>query len=154
VDLGTWSWCLLLFMVIWWCEVWSKKNKSYYRNNISSVKPFQLMIGKIIGTSLAGILQFYMGFNWLSLCLPLVFFWANVGNSKSFSRIMEQAQQEFQVPPKCISRMEFTNSEYTNKFYSLFHRWLLSLQLFLCCNGAAVDNQTDSQQFLYPLLCL
>jgi ABC-2 type transport system permease protein len=28
---------------------------------ISSVKPFQLMIGKIIGTSLAGILQFLYG---------------------------------------------------------------------------------------------
>jgi ABC-2 type transport system permease protein len=27
---------------------------------ISSVKPFQLMIGKIIGTSLAGILQFFI----------------------------------------------------------------------------------------------
>jgi ABC-2 type transport system permease protein len=36
-----------------------KKNKSNYRNN-SSVKPFQLMIGKIIGTSLAGILQFFI----------------------------------------------------------------------------------------------
>jgi hypothetical protein len=40
--------------------------------------------------------------------------------------------------------MEFTNSEYTNKFYSLFHRWLLSLQLFYAAIGAAVDNQTDS----------
>jgi ABC-2 type transport system permease protein len=39
-------------------SVIEEKNKSYYRNNISSVKPFQLMIGKIIGTSLAGILQF------------------------------------------------------------------------------------------------
>jgi ABC-2 type transport system permease protein len=42
----------------------------------------------------------------------------------------------------------------TNKFYSLFHRWLLSLQLFYAAIGAAVDNQTDSQQFSYPLLCL
>jgi ABC-2 type transport system permease protein len=47
--------------------------------------------------------------------------------------------------------MEFTNSEYTNKFYSLFHRWLLSLQLFYAI-GAAVDNQTDSQQFLLPII--
>jgi hypothetical protein len=31
-------------------------------------------------------------------------------------------------------------------FYSLFHRWLLSTAL-LCGIGAAVDNQTDSQQF-------
>jgi ABC-2 type transport system permease protein len=41
---------------------------------ISSVKPFQLMIGKIIGTSLAGILQFfYMGFNWSFLLFASVF---------------------------------------------------------------------------------
>jgi ABC-type Na+ efflux pump permease subunit len=49
---------------------------------ISSVKPFQLMIGKIIGTSLAGILQFYMGFNWSLYCLPHLLLELTWGNSE------------------------------------------------------------------------
>jgi ABC-2 type transport system permease protein len=65
---------------------------------------------------------------------------------------MEQAQQEFQVPQMYIKEL-WNLPIYINKFYSLFHRWLLSIQLFYAAIGAAVDNQTDSQQFLYPL-CL
>jgi ABC-2 type transport system permease protein len=38
------------------------------------VKPFQLMIGKIIGTSLAGILQFFMGLIGLSLLFAICVF--------------------------------------------------------------------------------
>jgi ABC-2 type transport system permease protein len=110
------------------------------------------MIGKIIGTSLAGILQFFI--------------WALIGLSCVSHLCLDWGQQrEFQINGTGAARicryrpnvyqgiMEFTNSEYTNKFYSLFHRWLLSLQLFYAAIGAAVDNQTDSQQFL-PLLCL
>jgi ABC-2 type transport system permease protein len=37
------------------------EEKNVYIEIIISVKPFQLMIGKIIGTSLAGILQFLYG---------------------------------------------------------------------------------------------
>jgi ABC-2 type transport system permease protein len=62
---------------------------------ISSV-PFQLMIGKIIGTSLAGILQFfYMGFNRsFALCLRFGF-GVNVPTARVSPELMEQAQQEF-----------------------------------------------------------
>jgi hypothetical protein len=44
-----------------------------------------------------------MGFNGLSLLFASVFF-DNVGPTASFSRIMEQAQQEFAGTAKCISR--------------------------------------------------
>jgi ABC-type Na+ efflux pump permease subunit len=49
--------------------------------------------------------------------------------------------------------MEFTNSEYTNRFIVYFMVVTFSTALYAAI-GAAVDNQTDSQQFLYPLLCL
>jgi ABC-2 type transport system permease protein len=52
------------------------------------------MIGKIIGTSLAGILQFYMGFNWSFFIVASVFF-ELMGPTASFPELMEQAQQEF-----------------------------------------------------------
>jgi ABC-2 type transport system permease protein len=71
---------------------------------ISSVKPFQLMIGKIIGTSLAGILQFFI---WALIGLSLLFaasVFLNVGPTASFSRINGTGSKNLQVPPKCISR--------------------------------------------------
>jgi ABC-2 type transport system permease protein len=36
--------------------------------------------------------------------------------------------------------------------FIVYFRWLLSLQLFYAAIGAAVDNQTDSQQFLLPII--
>ncbi len=42
---------------------------------ISSVKPFQLMMGKIIGTSLAGILQFLI---WAILGVTAMFILSSV----------------------------------------------------------------------------
>jgi ABC-2 type transport system permease protein len=44
------------------------------------------MIGKIIGTSLAGILQFYMGFNSFFIVCRICFF-ELMGPTASFSRI-------------------------------------------------------------------
>jgi ABC-2 type transport system permease protein len=63
---------------------------------ISSVKPFQLMIGKIIGTSLAGILQFFIWaliglfFIVCRICV-LELTWGQ----RVSPELMEQAQQEF-----------------------------------------------------------
>jgi ABC-2 type transport system permease protein len=90
----------------------------------------------------------------LSCVLPhLLFFGANVGPTASISELMEQAQQEFAGTAQMyIKELWNLPIEYTNKFYSLFHRWLLSLQLFYAAIGAAVDNQTDSQQFLLPII--
>jgi ABC-2 type transport system permease protein len=121
---------------------------------ISSVKPFQLMIGKIIGTSLEVFFSFYMGFNWsFFIVCRICFFELTWGNSR-VSRINGTgAARICRYRPNVYQGIKFTNSEYTNKFYSLFHRWLLSLQLFYAAIGAAVDNQTD-HKFLYPLLCL
>jgi ABC-2 type transport system permease protein len=58
-----WIWNLIMMFIIIYGNmvmrsVIEKKNQIVI---ISSVKPFQLMIGKIIGTSLAGILQFLYG---------------------------------------------------------------------------------------------
>jgi ABC-2 type transport system permease protein len=95
-----------------------------------------------------------MGFNWsFFIVCRICVFGANVGPTARFLRINGTgAARICRYRPNVYQGiMEFTNSEYTNKFYSLFHRWLLSLQLFYAV-GAAVDNQTDSQQFLLPII--
>jgi ABC-2 type transport system permease protein len=63
------------------------------------------MIGKIIGTSLAGILQFFIwaliGFS--LLFAASVFFELTWGQQQEYSQNGTGAA-ELQVPPKCISR--------------------------------------------------
>jgi ABC-2 type transport system permease protein len=84
-----------------------------------------------------------MGFNWsLSLLFAAsVFFELTWGQQRESPELMEQAQQEFAGTAQMyIKELWNLPSEYTNKFYSLFHR-LLSLQLFYAAIGAAVDNQ-------------
>jgi hypothetical protein len=71
-----------------------------------------------------------MGFNWLSFVCRICVFELTWGqqrlriNGTGAARICSTANVYQGI-------MEFTNSEYTNKFYSLFHRWLLSLLFFM-----------------------
>jgi hypothetical protein len=52
-----------------------------------------------------------------------------------------------QLQPDVYQVMELAYSEYSYRFRRLFHRRLLSYSSFYAAIGAAVDNQTDSQQF-------
>jgi ABC-2 type transport system permease protein len=105
---------------------------------------------------LAGILQFLYGFNQVSFMFAARFFELTWGQQRVSPELMEQAQQEFAGTAQMYIK-ELWNlpiASILNKFYSLFHRWLL-LTALLCAIGAAVDNQTDSQQFppiIMPLM--
>jgi ABC-2 type transport system permease protein len=124
---------------------------------ISSVKPFQLMIGKIIGTSLAGILQFFI---WAVIGLSImfaasVFFGVNVGPTSRVSpELMQQAQQEFAGTAQMYIK-ELWNLPIASiliGFIVYFIGGYFLYSSFYAAIGAAVDNQTDSQQFLLPII--
>jgi ABC-2 type transport system permease protein len=126
---------------------------------ISSVKPVQLMLGKIIGTSLAGLTQFLV---WLFLGGILMVFISMVFN-------MDMAQ--IQSPEQEIMRQTMENPDLNAQvqdimvaFYHLpivnlivafilffISGYLLYSSLYAAI-GAAVDNETDTQQFIWPIL--
>ena len=124
---------------------------------ISSVKPFQLMMGKIIGTSLAGILQFLI---WAIIGLGLflgasLFFGVNLGpTSKVPPEVMQAAQHEI------ASTAQLYIAELWNLpigtlltcFVIYFIGGYFLYSSFYAAIGAAVDNETDSQQFLLPII--
>jgi ABC-2 type transport system permease protein len=124
---------------------------------ISSVKPFQLMMGKIIGTSLAGLLQFMI---WAIIGLALMFaasafFGVNVGPTARVSpEMMQAAQHEFagtaQMYIKEIWNLPIASILIGFIVYFIGGYFLYSS--FYAAIGAAVDNQTDSQQFLLPII--
>lgn len=126
---------------------------------ISSVKPIQLMLGKIIGTSLAGITQFVI---WIILggiimtVLSLVFGIDLAQSSPGQQEMINQAMQNPEVNGEIQNVITaFYNLPITNliiAFILFFIGGYLLYSSLYAAIGAAVDNETDTQQFLLPIL--
>lgn len=126
---------------------------------ISSVKPIQLMMGKIIGTSLAGITQFII---WLILGSILMFIVsATFGISMTE---MQSSQQEMMQQAMNSQDMQMQAQQMMVAIYNLpLANMIIAFVLFFiggyllysslyAAIGAAVDNETDTQQFMLPIL--
>jgi ABC-2 type transport system permease protein len=137
---------------------------------ISSVKPFQLMMGKITGIGLVGLTQFLL---WVILTGTIV----TIGISSFSSKIKPGAttEQLVQSQTKGMTAMQLPNvadstkvtGEQSNEvitaiesidfpvmigmflFFFLFG-YLLYAALFAAV-GSAVDSEADTQQFMLPL---
>ncbi|MBY8961701.1 ABC transporter permease [Flavobacterium sp. D11R37] len=121
---------------------------------ISSVKPFKLMMGKIIGTSLAGILQFII---WVILGLGLIFllsslFGVQVGAAAQpqAAEASKEAMDGIQLYLSEIWKLPLLTIFFSFIIYFIGGYFLYS-SLYAAI-GAAVDSETDSQQFLLPII--
>lgn len=131
---------------------------------ISSVKPFELMMGKIIGVALVGLTQFLL---WIVLTMTI-----STGVSAVFANKMSGAEivkaqttatsvsidgQSQEKLSKDDMMSIFENMDSINFplivgcfiFYFL-GGYLLYSALFAAI-GAAVDNETETQQFMLPV---
>ena len=126
---------------------------------ISSVKPIQLMMGKIIGTSLAGITQFII---WIILGAVLmsivsaIFGISFMDMHTPQQEAMQQAMQSPEFESKLqLGIMAFQNLPIANliiAFIFFFVGGYLLYSSLYAAIGAAVDNETDTQQFMMPIL--
>ena len=126
---------------------------------VSSVKPFQLMMGKVIGVSLVALTQFVM---WILLTGALYLgFSAYMGlsNPDILSQDTVMAQE--------ISANDITANEGVQNILQIVHS--IDFGTIICCFlaffilgyllyatlyaavGSLVDNNTDSQQFTLPI---
>lgn len=158
---GGFGYLIMMFIIIYgnmvMRSVIEEKTNRIIEIIISSVKPFQLMIGKIVGTSLAGILQFLI---WALLGLSLMFaasyfFGVNASPTARISpEAMQQAQHSFagtaQMYIKELWNLPIATILISFLIYFIGGYFLYSS--FYAAIGAAVDNQTDSQQFLLPVI--
>jgi ABC-2 type transport system permease protein len=158
---GAFGYLIMMFIIIYgnmvMRSVIEEKTNRIVEIIISSVKPFQLMMGKIIGTSLAGLLQFFI---WAILGLILMFV------ASTFLGI--DASPAAKIPPSVVkaAHQEFatTAQMYIKELWGLPIATILSCFViyfiggyflyssFYASIGAAVDNETDSQQFLLPII--
>jgi ABC-2 type transport system permease protein len=124
---------------------------------ISSVKPFELMMGKIIGNALVGLTQFTA---WIVLTLTIYFFASGIilgpelmsptGTvmTEEISQLAEttEAQDIMLEAVNMIQTINFSAILWSFLFYFLFG-FLLYAALFAAIGGR-VDNETDSNQFI------
>ncbi len=134
---------------------------------ISSVKPFQLMMGKILGIALVGLTQFLL---WIVLTAGITNAVLSVYMSKKYDTSMvaktfskqeisgttqNQLQNQLQMPDtyneiqSTISSIQFGTLIGCFLFYFL-GGYLLYSALFAAV-GSAVDSEADTQQFMLPL---
>jgi ABC-2 type transport system permease protein len=129
---------------------------------ISSVKPFELMLGKIIGVGLVGLTQFLL---WIVLSVGLVTvgtsFFKDTINAKK--EVVAQALADDPTPGvhnvpaggkaaqmlESFSGIPFGYDIACFLFYFLFGYFLYSA-LFAAV-GSAVDSETETQQFVMPI---
>jgi ABC-2 type transport system permease protein len=141
---------------------------------VSSVKPFQLMMGKIIGVGLVGLTQFLL---WMILSALLVTglkaaFFPELNRTPTeqvvASDLFEQGSGDLgamdpleeipEVGDLDMAQEIFTSLKSINAgvmiaaflFYFIFG-YLLYAAMFAVI-GSAVDNETDTQQLIFPVI--
>ena len=116
---------------------------------ISSVKPFQLMIGKILGVALVGLTQFLL---WIILTI-IVSTFAEILfiDTDEIVKNMNQPNESVLIGElvKLTGGIDLVTIFVSFIFYFLFG-YLMYSSLFAAV-GSAVDAEADTQQFMLPI---
>lgn len=130
---------------------------------ISSVKPFQLMMGKIVGVAMVGLTQFLM---WVILTGAIILIGSaifmpgldaeSIQQASSISQLpstgqaMNQAQLNMMQDVLGTFDMGYIMSILGGFIFFFLAGYLLYSALFAAV-GSAVDNETETQQFMLPI---
>jgi len=155
---------IYMFIVIYGAQVMNgvvqEKTNRIVEVIISSVKPFELMMGKIIGIALVGLTQFLMWVILTGVIFSVV--GAILGANLDVNAMKQMGQMGMQsvpanaMPPEVQSLFTALNGVDFAQIMILFivyflGGYLLYASLFAAV-GSAVDNETDTQQFSLPIM--
>ncbi|WP_411031396.1 ABC transporter permease [Spongiimicrobium sp. 3-5] len=162
---GGFGYLIMMFIIIYggfvMRSVIEEKTSRIIEVIISSVKPFQLMLGKIIGTSLAGITQFAIWIVSASLLLMFVFFIFNIDpQGLGAAGLPTAGPANFASVPTSDDMVELYAAElfkipWTMLIIFFIIYFILGYLIYssiYAAIGAAVDNETDTQQFIFPII--
>jgi len=156
---------IYIFIIVYGAQVMSgvvqEKTSRIVEVIISSVKPFQLMMGKIVGIAMVGLTQFAL---WVILSVILI-----TALSSAFGTTLDiESYQQAQTMGMTTTQLPFDDKDgvvsellialnnfdfvQTGILFVLYFLggYLLYASLFAAV-GSAVDNETDTQQFSLPL---
>jgi len=161
---------ILMYGMMVFRSVMEEKTSRIVEVIVSSVKPFELMLGKILGVAILGVIQFIMmgliTFG-LSALLSVVFLKDATAQLKDF-----QAQQEMVKKngtnvnlsklEKFDDKLELFDTlqkiekiNFTQVFVCFFLYFILGYLFYsaiMAAIGSAVDSESDSQQFITPVM--
>ncbi|MBU2526279.1 MAG: ABC transporter permease [Bacteroidetes bacterium] len=115
---------------------------------ISSVKPFDLMMGKILGTTMAGLLQFTI---WIFIGFLLLQLFGNL-NGAYPQTIADTQTSAFNLTVILKEILALPLGFMIVSFLLFFTGGYFLYSSIYAAIGAAVDNETDTQQFMLPIL--
>lgn len=151
---------IMLFILIYGAMVMrsviEEKTSRIIEVIVSSVKPFQLMLGKVLGTACAGILQFII---WGILMAVLYAIAIPLFGIDTTPQINAE-QMEMAKEMASNSKLELAINELLQlpfatiliSFFLYFIGGFLLYSSLYAAIGAAVDNETDTQQFMLPVI--
>jgi ABC-2 type transport system permease protein len=160
---------IYMFVIIYGMQIMQgvieEKTSKIVEVIISSVKPFQLMMGKILGIAAVGLLQFTI---WAVLItavtsVTLGYFGMNMPQQQAMEQVTKQstskseqeaaAVQQNQMAAKiskALDQIPVTKIIFNFAFYFL-GGYLLYGALFAAV-GSAVDSAQEAQQFTLPIM--
>jgi len=135
--------------------VTEEKNNRIVEIIVSAVKPFQLMMGKILGVALVGLTQFIA---WIVLSgLLLTVLGIAFGASAIDQNSIQEAQTQLsKVDTGAMGQImaQLQSLDFTKLIVGFvlffFGGFLLYSSLFAAI-GSAVDSDTETQQFMFPV---
>lgn len=152
---------VMMFIIIYGTSVMrsiiEEKTSRVIEVIISSVKPFQLLLGKIIGNTFAGLLQFLI---WVALIFIIGFVISFFLGIDLFNHATMIPSNQMEISSSNTEQVTLIISEILD--LPLFMMLLLFLFYFIggfflyssiyASIGAAVDSETDTQQFMFPVI--
>jgi len=157
---GAAGYLLMMFIIIYgnmvMRSVIEEKTNRIIEVIISSVKPFQLMMGKILGTTLAGVTQFGI---WILLG-GILFVAAQIVlgvEPQTVQGVMNSEAQAIVNDPSFITEIlteviELPILQLVLGFLVYFIGGYFLYSSIYAAIGAAVDSETDTQQFMLPII--
>ena len=155
---------IYMFIFVYGAQVMSsvvqEKTNRIVEVLICSVKPFELMMGKIISIALVGLTQFGI---WLLLTIGLVVvagqFLGGSINPETMVNVeqmgdaaaIQQASSELNFDNIMAMIMSVNPFELISYFIIYFIGGYLLYASIFAAIGSAVDNETDTQQFMLPV---
>lgn len=155
------AYIIFMFIMLYGVKVMrsvvEEKNNRVVEIIISSVKPFNLMMGKILGTTFVAFTQFAI---WISMGAVLLIGGSAFLSSKIDMTSSEMANMQAEALAQSPEWMTETNDMLASimeinfpMIIGLFLVFFLVGYLFyssmFAAIGSAVDNETDTQQFTY-----
>ncbi|MEO9894610.1 ABC transporter permease [Aurantibacter sp.] len=164
---GGFGYLIMMFIIIYggfvMRSVIEEKTSRIIEVIISSVKPFQLMLGKIIGTSLAGVTQFAIWIVSASLLMLVTFSIFDI-NPSALSATADITNGVAGDMAPQVPTLDKTMQLYAQELFDI--PWVMLISFFIiyfvlgyliyssiyAAIGAAVDSETDTQQFIFPII--